>query len=36
MYYFLVTLLGATGILISVYFLHPPTTTFEDEFLYLQ
>ena len=35
MYYVLITLLGATGILISVYFLHPPTTTFEEEFLYL-
>lgn len=34
-YYVLITLLGATGILTSVYFLHPPTTTFEDEFLYL-
>lgn len=34
-YYVLITILGATGILISVYFLHPPTTTFEDEFLYL-
>jgi len=33
--YFLVTLLGATGILTSVYFLHPPTTTFEEEFKYL-
>ena len=34
-YYVLITLLGATCILTSVYFLHPPTTTFEDEFLYL-
>lgn len=35
MYYVLITLLGATGILISVYFLHPPTTTFKEEFEYL-
>ena len=34
-YYVLLTLLGATGILISVYFLHPPTTTFKEEFEYL-
>ena len=33
--YVLVTLLGATGILTTVYFLHPPTTTFEEEFKYL-
>jgi hypothetical protein len=34
-YYVLITLLGATGILISVYFLHPATTTFKEEFGYL-
>ena len=34
-YYVLITLLGANGILISVYFLHPPTTTFKEEFEYL-
>ena len=33
--YLLITILGATGILTTVYFLHPPTTTFEEEFLYL-
>lgn len=33
--YLLITILGATGILTSVYFLHPPTTTFEEEFKYL-
>lgn len=34
-YYVLITLLGATGILISVYTLHPATTTFKEEFEYL-
>ena len=34
-YYVLITLLGATGILTTVYFLHPSTTTFEEEFKYL-
>ena len=34
-YYVLITILGATGILISVYFLHPPSSTFKEEFIYL-
>jgi len=34
-FYVLITLLGATSILIFVYFLHPPTTTFKEEFEYL-
>lgn len=35
LYYVLITFLGASGILLSVYFLHPPSTTFEKEFIYL-
>ena len=34
-YYLLITFLGSTSILTSVYFLHPPTTTFEEELKYL-
>lgn len=34
-YYILTTIIGAVGILTTVYFLHPKTTTFEREFEYL-